>query len=175
MTTEQTNTTAEANLPNMSDTDSIESTQFLTFMVGEEYYGIDILKVREIRGWSDPTQIPNAPEYIRGVINLRGLIVPILDIRRRFRMDEIEFTAQTVVIVVNIAGRTVGIVVDGVSDVVDIAAEEVRAAPDFGTSIDANFLEGLASVNEHMVILLNADEILKSCELTKIDEIAETA
>ena len=147
--------------------------QFLTFVVEDEIYGVDILKVQEIRGWSDITQIPNAPDYIRGVMNLRGEIVPILDVRRRFKMDELEFTAQTVVIVVNVQKRTVGMVVDSVSDVVDLPNEELRSAPDFGTSIDASFLEGLAPLEDKMIILLNLDRMLESCELVALDELTE--
>ncbi|MDE0724755.1 MAG: chemotaxis protein CheW, partial [Alphaproteobacteria bacterium] len=104
--------------------------QFLTFELNNELYGVDILKVQEIRGWTEVTNIPNAPEFIRGVVNLRGAIVPILDMRRRFKMDELVFTHQTVVIVVNVSDRTIGMVVDGVSDVVNIPIEELRPAPD---------------------------------------------
>lgn len=152
-----------------------DGNQFLTFILAAETYGLDILKVQEIRGWTQVTQIPNAPEYIRGVINLRGEIVPILDLRRRFSMEEIEFTQTTVVIVVNVQGRTIGMVVDGVSDVIDLPKEELRAAPDFGTAIDSSFVQGLATMEEKMVIVLNIDEMLKGCDLLKIDQITEEA
>lgn len=146
--------------------------QFLTFVLGDETYGLDILQVQEIRSWSQPTQIPNAPRYIRGVTNLRGEIVPILDLRRRFDMEETEFTKYTVVIVVNIQNRTVGMIVDGVSDVVNLSASEMRAAPDFGTSIDASFIRGLASHEERMVILLNIQALLADSALLDLDDIA---
>ena len=149
--------------------------QFLTFTLAEESYGVDILKVQEIRGWSQVTQIPNAPDFIRGVMNLRGEIVPILDIRRRFNMDEIEFTEHTVVIVLNIKDRTIGMVVDGVSDVVSIPAEEMRPAPDFGTAIDANFVRALSPIGDRMVIILNVDEMLQGCDLVTIDNLTSSA
>lgn len=154
---------------------SAEANQFLTFILAEETYGLDILKVQEIRGWSQVTQIPNAPTYIRGVINLRGEIVPILDVRRRFSMDEIEFTQTTVVIVVNVQERTIGMVVDGVSDVIDLPEEELRPAPEFGSAIDSSFVSGLASIEEKMVIILNVDEMLKGCDLLKIDQLTQEA
>lgn len=152
-----------------------DENKYLTFILAQESYGLDILKVQEIRGWTNVTQIPNAPAYIRGVINLRGEIVPILDLRRRFSMDELEFTTTTVVIVVNVQGRTIGMVVDGVSDVIDIPKEELRASPDFGTAIDSSFVQGLATMEERMVIVLNIDEMLKGCDLLKIEQALEDA
>ncbi len=150
-----------------------EQSQFLTFILGDEVYGVDILQVQEIRGWQSVTPIPNSPKHIRGVLNLRGGIVPILDLRRRFNMEEIEFTAHTVVIVVNILGRTIGMVVDGVSDVVDFDSGTLKPAPDFGASIDAGFISGLAPIGETMVIVLNVDEILKTSDLISIDKLTE--
>ncbi|MDD9912734.1 MAG: chemotaxis protein CheW [Alphaproteobacteria bacterium] len=151
----------------------INGNQFLTFTLQEETYGVDILKVQEIRGWSEPTPIPNAPEFIRGVMNLRGEIVPILDMRRRFQMDETSFTKYTVIVVVNVRERTIGMTVDAVSDVMDITVEDMKDAPDFGTSIDASFIRGLAASEEKMVILLDIDAMLQSCELVDLDKIVE--
>lgn len=148
-------------------------TQFLTFILAEETYGVDILKVQEIRGWKNVTPIPNAPKHIRGVLNLRGAIVPILDLRRRFSMEELKFTDHTVVIVVNVLGRTIGMVVDGVSDVIDLDQDTMRPTPDFGSSIDANFIAGLAPVGDAMVILLNVDDILKSSDLVSLDKVID--
>tara|TARA_R110000868_G_scaffold189695_1_gene432929 strand:+ start:117690 stop:118250 length:561 start_codon:yes stop_codon:yes gene_type:complete len=148
-----------------------DTKQYLTFMLAEELYGIDILKVQEIRGWSHATQIPNAPKFIRGVLNLRGSVVPILDVRRRFTMPEVEFTAQTVVIVVNVANRTIGMIVDSVSDVVDLPIDELRPAPDFGSSIDSSFIQGLSPNGDDMVILINVEDMLKGCDLVKVDEL----
>lgn len=153
---------------------SIGEGQFLTFELNNEMYGVDILKVQEIRGWTEVTNIPNAPHFIRGVVNLRGAIVPILDMRRRFNMDELVFTHQTVVIVVNVSDRTIGMVVDGVSDVVNIPMEDLRPAPDFGTGIDASFLQGLAPIDEeNMAIILNIDEMLQACELVQLDKLTD--
>lgn len=145
--------------------------QYLTFNLADETYGIVILKVQEIRGWSEPTQIPNAPNFIRGIMNLRGAIVPILDLRSKFNMDETEFTQHTVIIVVNVHHRTIGMVVDAVSDVVDINDQNIKKSPDFGSSIDASFIHGLVDIDENMVILLNIDEMLEACELVHLDEI----
>lgn len=145
--------------------------QYLTFKVADEVYGVDILKVQEIRGWSQSTNIPNAPDFIRGVMNLRGAVVPILDIRRRFEMLEVEFTPQTVIIVVNVQDRTIGMIVDNVSDVVDISLSEVKDSPDFGASIDSSFIEGLSPQCDDMVILIDVDEMMKGSDLVKIDEI----
>ena len=145
--------------------------QYLTFVLADETYGVDILKVQEIRGWQEVTTIPNAPPHIRGVMNLRGAIVPILDLRRRFTMPEVDLTPNTVVIVVNVLGRTIGMVVDGVSDVVDLMADELRDAPDLGSNIDADFVQGLAPIGEIMVIILNVDDMLKSSDMVSLDKI----
>ena len=117
--------------------------------------------------------MPNAPEFIRGVMNLRGSVVPILDIRRRFDMEEVQFTPQTVIIVVNVQKRTIGMVVDAVSDVADISMDNIRESPDFGASIDSSFIEGLSPQGEDMVILINVDAMMKGSDLIKLDEIIE--
>ena len=147
-------------------------------MLAGEEYGVDILRVQEIKGWDNVTKIPNTPEYIRGVINLRGTIVPIIDLRLRFHLDYLQYGATTVVIVVKVISdgdksRTMGIVVDGVSDVYNIANEDLKDAPDFGTAVDTNFVKGLTTVNEKMVILLDIDHMCNSAELKLIDSIAE--
>lgn len=151
--------------------------QFLTFMLAGEEYGVDILRVQEIKGWDAVTNIPNTPEYIRGVINLRGTIVPIVDLRLRFNMDKMEYGPTTVVIVLKVMSdeksRIMGIVVDGVSDVYNIPSEEIREAPDFGSGIDTDFVMGLASVEDKMVILLDIDHMLNAAELAGIDEATE--
>lgn len=147
--------------------------QYLTFQLGNEVYGIEILKVQEIKGWEGATPLPNSPEYIRGIMNLRGAIVPILDLRRRFNMSEVEFTPYTVVVVVHVKGRTIGMIVDSVSDVVNFKEEAVRHAPDFGASIDTAFIQGLIPLEDEMIILLNIDEMLKNSELLHIDEMTE--
>lgn len=159
------------NIQDLTKASDTEQLQFLTFVLAQETYGVDILKVQEIRGWQDVTTIPNAPRHIRGVMNLRGAIIPILDLRRRFEMPEIDLTPNTVVVVVNVMDRTIGMVVDAVSDVVDMPRENLRDAPDFGSSIDAGFVQGLAPVEENMVIILNVDDIVKSSDLVSLDKI----
>ncbi len=153
--------------------DSINTSQFLTFMLGEEEYGVDILRVQEIKGWDKTTPIPNTPPYIKGVINLRGAIVPIIDLRQRFGMDAIPYGPTTVVIVLKVAGedreRTMGIVVDAVSDVYNISTDEMKPAPDFG-GIDVEFVKGLATVDEQMVIILDIDKLLDASVTAAADD-----
>lgn len=176
MTTEatapQTEETPMASTDGMAEQDGTNQ-QYLTFTLDSETYGVDILKVQEIRGWTQETPIPNSPEFIRGVVNLRGSIVPVFDMRNRFNMSATEFTQYTVVIVVNVQGRTVGIVVDAVSDVVDYNEEDINPAPDFGSSIDSSFINGLATVDDKMVIILNIDRMLQSCELVELDKLQQ--
>jgi purine-binding chemotaxis protein CheW len=141
-----------------------ESEQFLTFALGGEEYGVNILRVQGIQGWDRCTSIPNTPEFILGVINLRGAIVPIVDLRRRFGMPAAEFGPTTVVVVVKVARerqeRTLGLVVDAVSEVCNVRAEDCKPPPDFGTSVETNFVQGLVTVDERMVILLNIDKLV---------------
>lgn len=139
--------------------------QFLTFMLGGEEYGVDILRVQEIKGWEAATQIPNMPDYIRGVINLRGTIVPIIDLRRRFCMESAEYTATTVIIVLMVhnaegATRTMGFVVDAVSDVYAVESAQIKPAPDFGEKERSECVRGLATVEEKMIILLDIDQLV---------------
>jgi len=140
------------------------SEQFLTFVLGGEEYGVTILQVQGIQGWDRVTPIPNTPEYILGVINLRGAIVPIVDLRRRFGMPAAEFGPTTVVIVVRVARerteRTLGLVVDAVSEVCNVTADDRKPAPDFGTGIKTDFVKGLATVENRMVILLDIDRLV---------------
>lgn len=143
--------------------------QYLTFMLNGEEYGVDILRVQEIKGWNATTRIPNTPHYIRGVMNLRGAIVPIIDLRSRFLMPPIEYTATTVVIVLKVHNdgleRTIGFVVDAVSDVYNVSPEQFREAPDFGTHVDTDFIRALATVDQKMVILLDIDRLMNIEEI----------
>ncbi len=138
--------------------------QFLTFVLGGEEYGVTILQVQGIQGWDRVTPIPNTPEFILGVINLRGAIVPIVDLRRRFGMPAAEFGPTTVVIVVRVARerseRTLGLVVDAVSEVCNVNADDCKPAPDFGSGIKTDFVKGLATVENRMVILLDIDRLV---------------
>ncbi len=144
----------------------VNADQYLTFMLNGEEYGVDILRVLEIKGWSPATKIPNTPDYIRGVMNLRGAIVPIIDLRQRFALPAIEYTATTVVIVLKVRNegveRTIGFVVDAVSDVYKVSADHFRAAPDFGSHVDTDFIRALATVEEKMIILLDIDRLLST-------------
>ena len=138
---------------------------YLTFRLGAEEYGIDILKVQEIRGYEQPTRIANAPEFIKGVVNLRGTIVPIVDMRLRFNCSEVEYNAFTVVIILNLGRRVVGIVVDSVSDVMELAADAVRPAPDIESAIDSGCILGLGSVGERMLILLDIEKLMGNVDM----------
>ena len=135
--------------------------QYLTVNLASEEYAIDILAVREIRGWTPVTRIPQAPHYVLGVLNLRGAIVPVLDLRLRFGLAREEYTATTVTVVVTVAGRLFGVVVDAVSDVLDVQADKVRPVPDMGTAVDTEYLKGLTSIEERMVLLLDVDKLLQ--------------
>lgn len=145
-----------------------DSDQFLTFLLAGEEYGVDILRVQEIKGWDVATEIPNTPDYVQGVINLRGTIVPIIDLRTRFDLEKVEYDQTTVVIVLKIKSsvsdkeRTMGFVVDAVSDVYNITQEQQKEAPDFGGSVSAEFVKGLATVDEKMLILLDIDHLIDS-------------
>jgi purine-binding chemotaxis protein CheW len=146
-----------------------EGRELLTFTLGREEYGIDILKVQEIRGYDAVTTIANAPEFIKGVINLRGIIVPIVDMRIKFKLGNITYDETTVVIILNIAKRVVGMVVDGVSDVTTLKPDEIKAAPEFGGSLDTQYLLGLGTVDERMIILVDIERLMSSRDMELID------
>lgn len=151
--------------------------QLLTFILAGEEYGVDILRVQEIKGWDSVTPIPNTPEHILGVINLRGTIVPIIDLRLRFGLDSIPYGPTTVVIMLKVVNdnrtRTMGIVVDGVSDVYNVAEEAMKPPPDFGSVISVDFVKGLATVGDNMVIVLDIDHLLNSNEMAALEEAAK--
>jgi purine-binding chemotaxis protein CheW len=150
-----------------------ELMQYLTFALAGEEYGVDILKVQEIKGWTPVTAIPKAPIHMCGVLNLRGAIVPVIDLRLRFGLEQAEYTKVTVIIVLSISTekgeRVIGVVVDAVSDVLNVQPEQVKQAPDFGSGSDLEFVKGLATINERMVMLLDADKLLTDEELANID------
>ena len=143
----------------------------LTFSLGDEEYAIDILKVQEIRGYEAVTRIANTPSFIKGVINLRGVIVPIVDLRIKFNLGDPQYNEFTVVIILNIGKRVVGIVVDGVSDVVSLKQDDIHPAPEFGT-FDTQFLTGLATVNEQMLILVDIERLMSSTEMALVEQAA---
>lgn len=152
-----------------------EIEQFLTFEISGEAYGIEILKVQEIRGWEPVRPIPNTPEYIKGALNLRGAIVPIVDLRERFRMGKAEYSNTTVVIVINIdgssGGNIVGIVADAVSDVLDIKIREIKQAPKLGANIDTRYMRGMYVADKRMVLLLDVNKLLNQEELNGVAEL----
>ncbi|RDH84683.1 MAG: chemotaxis protein CheW [endosymbiont of Galathealinum brachiosum] len=155
-----------------------EFKELLTFFLAGEEYGVDILRVQEIKGWDSVTNIPNTPEYIRGVINIRGAIVPIIDMRLRFMLEKKEYDATTVVIILSVvskgnADRVMGVVVDAVSDVYNVPANDVKASPDFGTAVDTEFVTGLATIDEKMIIVLDIDHMLNAAELAVVDTLTE--
>jgi purine-binding chemotaxis protein CheW len=149
--------------------------EILVFVLGAEEYGVDILKVQEIRGYDKVTPIPAAPDYLKGVMNLRGVIVPIIDLRVKFRLAQIRYDQFTVVVILRIASRVIGIVVDGVSDVIGLTASEVKEAPSLGSVVDSTFIAGLATQDERMVMLLDIEKLLSTGELNLLHRVADEA
>ncbi|MCD7097093.1 chemotaxis protein CheW [Stenotrophomonas sp. MMGLT7] len=149
--------------------------EFLSFTLGEEHYGVDILKVQEIRGYDSVTRVPDAPDYIKGVINLRGTIVPVIDLRLKLRLKEARYDAFTVMIVLNVEDRVVGIVVDGVSDVIPLNAEQIRPTPEFGAAVDTRFISGIGTQDDRMLILLDIETLLDSADLGQVTPVEEAA
>jgi len=148
------------------------SNEFLTFTLGKEEYGLDILKVQEIRGYDTVTAIANSPAFIKGVINLRGIIVPIVDMRIKFNLGKVEYNEFTVVIILNVANRVVGMVVDGVSDVITLAPDQIKPAPEFGSAFDTKYLTGLGAVDERMLILVDIEKLMGSRDMELMDSMA---
>ena len=139
--------------------------EYLTFTLAGETYGIDILKVQEIRGYDSVTRIANTPEFIKGVINLRGVIVPIVDLRIKFRAPQVSYHEFTVVIIINVLGKVVGIVVDGVSDVVELPVQSIKPPPELGATVDTRYITGLGTLNDQMLILVDIEKLMASDEL----------
>jgi len=148
--------------------------EVLSFRLGAEEYGIDILRVQEIRGYEPPTRIANAPPFVKGVVNLRGVIVPIVDMRVRFNLQDVQYNTFTVVIVLNVGHRTVGIVVDSVSDVLELQPEQIKPAPEFNGSLQSHDILGLGTVKhgdaERMLILLDIEKMMLSPEMGLVDQ-----
>ena len=149
--------------------------QYLTFIMADEEYGVDILRVQEIKGWDSVTPLPNTPPYVKGVINLRGTIVPIIDLRQRFNLETVPYGPTTVVIMLKILSdkgqRIMGIVVDAVSEVYNVATDDLKPSPDLGGSVDMEVVKGLATVEEKMIILLDIDQLLNDKEIN-IDKVS---
>lgn len=143
--------------------------QYLTFALGEEQYGVQILRVQEIKGYTGVTRIPNTPDYVKGVLNLRGTIVPIVDLRMKFGMEQQEYDKKTVIIVVEVKGRTMGIIVDEVSDVMNISEKDIQPAPEFGNMVDVGFINGIGSYGEKLVAFLDIDRVLSVSDVEEIN------
>jgi purine-binding chemotaxis protein CheW len=149
------------------------SLEFLSFRLGNEEYGIDIQKVQELRGYTTVTGLANVPPYIKGVVNLRGLIVPIIDLRIKFNLGEPTYDQFTVVIILNMANSQVGVVVDSVSDVITLSANQVKPVPDMGTDSQADYMTGMGIMDDRMFILVDIDRLLAASELAVVAELAE--
>ena len=147
--------------------------EFLTFRLGAEEYGIDILRVQEIRSYEEPTRIANAPSFIKGVVNLRGVIVPVVDLRIKLNCSSVAYDSFTVVIVLNVHGRVVGAVVDSVSDVLALSHEQISAAPEMNTTVDTSFITGIASVAERMLILMDIEALMSSADMGLMDNASQ--
>ena len=152
-----------------------DGTQYLTFALGDEEYGVAILNVQEIKGYSPATPIPNTPAYVKGVMNLRGTIVPVIDLRLRLGMPAAEYGPFTVIIVMAVGAKVVGAIVDAVSDVLAFADADVQAAPTFGTEVDGRFVAGIAQAGEKLVVLLDADAMLRHEDVPALDDPSSAA
>ena len=145
-----------------------DGSQYLTFRLGDEEYGVEILKVQEIKGYSAITPVPSTPAYVKGVMNLRGTIVPVVDLRAKFGMAEAQYTQFTVIIVVMVGAKVMGLIVDAVSDVLDIPREGIQATPDFGAEVDARYISGMAKAGEKLVVLLDIDRVLGAMDSVEV-------
>jgi purine-binding chemotaxis protein CheW len=164
----QVNATAAAAAPASATPAAVH--EFLAFTLGQEEYGIDIQKVQELRGYDAVTRIANAPDYLKGVVNLRGIIVPIVDMRIKFNLGTPSYDQFTVVIILNVAERVMGIVVDSVSDVITLAPEQVKPAPEMGAALDTDYLIGLGTLDQRMLILVDIDKLMSSEEMGLISQ-----
>ena len=158
---------------NESERVDIDGGKFLTFQLKEEEYGLEILKVREIMGIMDITTVPQTPAYVKGVINLRGQVIPVIDLRLKFGMEEGEYDKRTCIVVVNVDGLQMGIVVDTVSEVMDIESSDIEATPSFGTKLHTDYILGMGKVQGEVKILLDIGEVLNSEDMVMMEEIAK--
>jgi purine-binding chemotaxis protein CheW len=147
--------------------------QYLTFALGEEEYGVEILKVQEIKGYTPATPVPNTPEYIKGVMNLRGTIIPVVDLRAKLALNETEYNQFTVIIVVTVGTKVVGLIVDSVSDVLNIRNSDVQKPPDFGSTVNTDSISGMAKAGEKIVMLLDIDKVLNEEDLAAVAQPSE--
>ncbi len=171
---ESTESTSSYGLSSVSDRETIGQ-EFLSFTLGEEEYAIDILKVQEIRGYEAVTRIANAPEFIKGVINLRGIIIPILDMRIKFNLGTPVYNEFTVVIILNITGRIMGIVVDGVSDVIMLNNNQIKPPPEMRAAFNTDYLIGLGTIDDRMLILIDIDKLMSSDEMGLVESVNDSS
>lgn len=157
----------------LANSSNNEIHQFLTFFLDDEEYGVDIMQVMEIRSWSETTRLPNTPEFVLGIINLRGVVVPVLDIRRRFGMEPAELTGKSVVIILSSTERTLGILVDNVSDILEVRTNNIKSPPPMSNAIEDEFLHGLVSLDKHMVVLLSTEKLFSERLLQQIQHHGE--
>ncbi len=143
--------------------------QYLTFSLGDEEYGLEILKVQEIKGYSAVTPIPNTPPHVKGVMNLRGTVIPVVDLRTKFSLDAVEYSKFSVIIIVTVAEKTIGLIVDAVSDVLEIPVAEIRPAPNLGTRTDTRFISGMAELDQKLVVLLDLDKLLSEDDVAALE------
>jgi len=156
-------------------TSSADAAEYLAFTLGKEEYGIDIQKVSEIRSYETPTRIASAPEFVKGVINLRGLIVPIIDMRIKFGLGQPEYNAFTVVIILHVGGRMVGMVVDSVSDVAMLAPDQIKPAPDIASAVATEYITGLGTIDERMLILVDIEGLMGSPDMGLAEPLRKAA
>ena len=161
----QTETRASDDARTAALVNKLDTSEFLTFKLGAEEYGIDILKVQEIRGYEKPTRMANVPEFIMGVVNLRGIIVPIVDLRIKFNLPSVEYNEFTVVIILNVSGRVLGAVVDGVSDVTTLSPDQIKPSPDFSAALETSHVLGLGTLDERMLILMDIERLMSNNEM----------
>ncbi len=154
---------------------AVKMSEYLTFRLGQEEYGIDILRVQEIRSYDQPTRMAHAPEFIKGVIDLRGVIVPIVDLRLKLRCEQAQYNDFTVVIILNVGGTVLGAVVDAVADVVALPADSIKPAPQFQGQVDASFVRGIATVGERMLIVVDIESLLSGAEMGLVQKVATSA
>lgn len=148
--------------------------QFLTFRIDKEEYGVELMSIREIKGWSSTTKLPNSPSFMKGVINLRGIVIPIFDLKNRFNMGETNPTEKNVVIIIAIGDRMIGVLVDAVSDILTVQQDQVKTAPQVESGIDQDFIDGLISTNDKMVVILNAEKIFDEQTIEEAEKVTST-
>lgn len=169
MTTMTTLTSTASATNAIGATATQASRQFLTFLLEDREYGLELFRIQEICGFAPITPIPNLPPHVRGVMNLRGTVLPVIDLRMKFRLPEVEYTKFTVIVIAKVEDKTVGLLVDAVSDVLHVSTSEMRAAPDFGAEVDTEFINGVFQTHDHLAVALNLEKLLSAHEIAVPD------